>query len=84
MRGLFRAEEGENRLQSAALAGRGYFQELASGSSRYGAALGVVAALLVVLGARDLFTGQIPVMREFVDAGSSASALLAEWWAGLA
>lgn len=42
VRGLFHAEEGENRLQSAALAGRGYFQELASGSSRYGATLGVV------------------------------------------
>ena len=82
MRGLFRAEEGENRLQSAAQAGRGYFQELTTGSSRYGVALGVIAALLVLLGARDLFTGPIPVLREFVDAGSSASALLAEWWSG--
>jgi hypothetical protein len=44
--------------------------------------LGVVAAALILLGARDLFTGPIPVLREFVDAGSSGSALLAEWWAG--
>lgn len=82
LRGLFRAEEGENRLQTAAQASRGYFQELATGSSRYGVGLGIVAALLVVLGARDLFTGEIPVLREFVDAGSSASALLAQWWSG--
>lgn len=79
---LLRAEEGENRLQSAAQAGRGYVQELATGSSRYGAALAALATLLVLVGARSLITGPIPVLREFVDAGSSASALLAEWWAG--
>ena len=80
--GLVRSEEGENRLQAAANAGRGYVTDLASGSSRYGAALAIVAVLLVLLGARDLFTGPIPVVREFVDAGSSASALLAQWWSG--
>lgn len=80
LQGLVRAAEGENRLQVAAQAGRGYFQELTTGSSRYGAGLAVVAALLILLGARDLFTGPIPVLREFVDAGPSASALLAEWW----
>ena len=80
--GLVRSDEGENRLQAAANAGRGYVQDLASGSSRYGAGLAIVAALLVVLGARDLFTGPIPAIREFVDAGTSASALLAQWWSG--
>ncbi len=80
--GLVRSDDGENRLQAAASAGRGYVQDLASGSSRYGAGLAIVAALLVVLGARDLFTGPIPAIREFVDAGTSASALLAQWWSG--
>lgn len=82
LRTLFRGDEGENRLQHAAVAGRGYVKELTTGSERYGLGLAVVATLLVLLGARDLFTGPIPVMREFVDAGPSASALLAEWWSG--
>ncbi len=80
LQSLLRAEEGATRLQSAAAAGRGYFQELTTGPSRYGAALAIVATLLILLGARDLFTGPIPVMRELVDAGSSASELLAQWW----
>lgn len=80
LQSLLRADEGGTRLKSAAAAGRGYVQELTTGSSRYGTALAVVATLLILLGARDLFTGPIPVMREFVDAGSSSSDLLAQWW----
>lgn len=80
LRTLLRADEGENRLQAAAEAGRGHLAELATGSARWGAGLAVVATILIVVGARDLFTGPIPVMREFVDAGESASALVAEWW----
>lgn len=80
LRTLVRADEGENRLAVAAQAGRGYFQELTTSSSRYGVALAVLATLLILAGARDLFTGPIPVIREFIDAGPSSSALLAQWW----
>lgn len=80
LRTLLRADEGENRLQAAAAAGRGHLEELATGSARWGAGLATVATLLILVGARDLFIGPIPVMREFVDAGDSASALIAEWW----
>lgn len=82
LRGLFRAAEGEGRIQAAADASRGYVRELTSGSSRYGVTLGLVAVALIVLGARDLLTGPIPVLREFIDAGPRASALLAQWWSG--
>lgn len=82
LRTLIRADEGENRLAAAAQAGRGYLAELTSTSSRYGVGLAVVATLLILLGARDLFTGPIPVLRELVDAGQSSSALLAEWFSG--
>ncbi len=80
LRTLLRADEGENRLQAAAEAGRGRLEDLATGSARWGAGLATVATLVILVGARDLFTGPIPVLREFVDAGESASALFAEWW----
>ncbi len=81
LRTLLRADEGENRLQAAAEAGRGYLHDLTTGSARWGAGLAAVATVLILVGARDLFTGSIPVIREFVDAGDSGAALVAEWWA---
>ena len=79
---LLRADEGENRLQSVAQAGRGYLQDLTEGPSRAGTLLAVFSAVLVVLGARSLIAGPLPVIREFFDAGQSSSALLAQWWSG--
>lgn len=79
---LVRADEGENRLQSAAVAGRGYLKELTSGTNRSGISLAVVAGLLFLVGMRDLFTGPLPVIRELFDAGENAGRLLSEWWTG--
>jgi GT2 family glycosyltransferase len=79
---LVRLDEGESRLQSAAMAGRGYLKELTAGSNRTGVTLGVVAALLFLVGMRDLFTGPLPVLRELFDPGDSAGQLLWEWWSG--
>jgi GT2 family glycosyltransferase len=79
---LVRPDEGETRLQSAALAGRGYLRELTSRSNRAGAMLGIAVVLLVVLGARDLLLGPLPVVREFFDPGDGAGRLLSEWWNG--
>ncbi|MDQ2679349.1 MAG: glycosyltransferase family 2 protein [Actinomycetota bacterium] len=79
---LLRADEGENRLQSVAQAGRGYLQDLTEGSSRAGTVLALFTTVLVVLGARSLIAGPLPVIREFFDAGQSSSALLAQWWSG--
>ncbi len=79
---LLRADEGENRLQAVAQSGRGYLQGLTEGPSRAGTLLAVFATLIVLLGARSLITGPIPVMREFFDTGERSSALLAQWWSG--
>ena len=80
LRSLVRSDEGESRLAAATRTGRGYFQDLTSTTSRVAAALLVATIVLAVLGARGLITGPVPVMREFVSGGSSASALLSEWW----
>ena len=77
---LLRADEAENRLQTVAATGRGYLKDLTDGPSRSGTVLGVVAALFVLIGARSLIAGPLPVIREFFDAGPSQSALLAQWW----
>lgn len=79
---LVRIEEGESRLQSAALASRGYLKELTAGSNRAGVTLAVVAGLFVLVGMRDLFTGPLPVIRELFDPGDSGGRLLSEWWTG--
>ena len=79
---LVRAQEGDNRLQAAALAGRGYVQRIATESNPLGVALGIVAAALVLIGARGLLTGPLPVLREFVGVPASGGELVAQWWSG--
>ncbi len=79
---LVRPEDGENRLHSAAEAGRGYLRELASGSQRGGVWLALATIFLVLVGVRDLFTGPLPVVRELIDPGESPGRLLSEWWTG--
>jgi GT2 family glycosyltransferase len=79
---LVRGEEEGGRLQNAAVAGRGYLREFTYGPNRFGAALASVAGLLVLVGARDLLAGPLPVVREFFDPGDDAGRLLGEWWSG--
>ncbi len=79
---LVRADEGENRLQAVAQSGRGYLQGLTEGPSRAGAVLAMFVTLVVLVGARSLINGPLPVIREFFDTGQSSSALLAQWWSG--
>ncbi|MHB1137563.1 MAG: glycosyltransferase family 2 protein [Microthrixaceae bacterium] len=82
LRSLIRAEEGENRLQAVTQASRGYLRDLTSGPSRAGVIGAVVAAVLMLVGARGLISGPLPVLREFIDAGSSGPDLVAQWFAG--
>ena len=65
-----------------AQSGRGYLQGLTEGPSRAGAVLAVFVAFVVLIGARSLINGPLPVIREFFDTGQSSSALLAQWWTG--
>lgn len=73
--------EDEGRLQAAAQAGRGYFQQLGTSSNRSGAVLSLIAALVTVIGARGLIAGYLPSLREFSSFGTSATDLLSEWFA---
>jgi len=82
LRTLVRVEEGENRLQAVTQAGRGYLKDLSAGPSRAGAVGAVLAAVLMVVGARNLIAGPLPVIREFVDAGTSGGQLLSQWFTG--
>ena len=82
LRSLIRADEGENRLQAVTQAGRGYLRDLSAGPSRAGVVGALVAAVLMVVGARNLIAGPLPVLREFIDAGSSGPELLSQWFAG--
>ena len=77
---LVRGGEGENRVSAAADAGRDYLTRLRDEANRTGVGLAVVATLLVLLGARDLFGGPIPVLREFGAAGDSVGVLFSQWW----
>lgn len=77
---LVRGGEGENRVSAAAEAGRDYLTRLRDEANRTGVGLAVLATLLVLLGARDLFGGPIPVVREFGAVGDSTGALLSQWW----
>lgn len=77
---LVRTDDGENRLAAATEGSRSYFRQLTSSDSPVATALVVVTAAILFIGTRRLFTGEIPVMREFVDGAQGARALLGEWW----
>ena len=82
LRTLIHVEEGENRLQSVTQAGRGYLRDISSGPSRVGIAVALAAVAMMLIGARDLISGPLPVLREFIDAGDSGGQLLSQWWTG--
>ena len=80
LRTLVRGAEQENRLLAATQAGRSYIRSLDDGPNRLAMGLGAVALVLALLGARNLLTGPLPVLREFVDLGSSGPKLVSQWW----
>ena len=82
LRTLIRVDEGENRLQAVTQAGRGYLRDISSGPSRAGITVAVLAFALMLLGARNLISGPLPVLREFIDAGDSGGQLLSQWFTG--
>lgn len=80
LRTLVRGAEQENRLLAASQAGRSYIRSLDDGPNRLALGLGAAALVLALLGARNLLTGPLPVLREFVDLGSSGPRLVSQWW----
>jgi GT2 family glycosyltransferase len=77
---LVRTDEGQSRLAVATEGGRGYLRDLTATDSRAATALVIAALVVVVVGTRKLFGGDLPVLREFVDASQGTRALLGEWW----
>lgn len=80
LRTLVRTDDGEGRLAAATRTGRGALSEMTSVSSRAAAALIVAVVLIALYGARDLFLGSLPVLRELVSGGDSSTALVSQWW----
>ncbi len=77
---LVRTDEGQSRLAVATEGSRGYLRDLTTTDSRAATALVIAALVVVVVGTRKLFGGDLPVLREFVDASQGTRALLGEWW----
>lgn len=83
LRGILRGQDtSENRVQSASNASREYLREIAAGPNRIAVAVFIVGVALMVLGARNLISGPLPVFREFIDAGNSGGQLLSQWFTG--
>ena len=81
LRGILRGQDPEqNRVQSATNASREYLRDITSGPNRSAVAVFILTVALMVLGARNLVAGPLPVFREFVDAGSSSTQLLSQWF----
>ena len=80
MASLVRTDEGENRLAAATAGSRSYLRDLTSSDSPLATAAVVAVGLILLVGSRRLLTGEIPVLREFVDGAQGTRALLAEWW----
>ncbi len=77
---LVRTDEGESRIAAATAGSRSYLRDLTSSDSPVATAAVVAAALVLLVGSRRLVTGEIPVLREFVDGAQGTRALLGEWW----
>ena len=77
---LVRTDEGQSRLAVATEGSRGYLRDLTSTDSRAATALVIAALVVLLVGTRKLFGGDLPVLREFVDASQGTRALLGEWW----
>ena len=84
MRMLGTAASEENRLVAASRASRERLRSATKevSTSRLGVAVAVLVPLIVLIGARDLWFGVLPSMREFTTLGDSTGALLSEWWTG--
>ena len=83
LRGILRGQDtSENRVQTATNASREYLREITAGPNRTAVAVFIFALALMVLGARNLISGPLPVFREFVDAGNSQGQLLSQWFTG--
>jgi GT2 family glycosyltransferase len=80
LRSLVRDEEGQNRLAAATVTSRAYLRDLTSTSSRLAAALITATVVLALVGARHLFAGELPAIREFAVLGSGWSGVWADWW----
>lgn len=74
----------DNRLIEATRAGRDRIRSATKdvSDSRMAVTLAVLVPVLLALGARGLWFGGIPSMREFATLGDSTGALLSEWWTG--
>lgn len=82
LRALLTSEEGENRIAAATRSGRERWRSATASDSRFGTAVAVAVALVVVIGARSLWFGELPSIREFVGAGDSVGDLFSEWFSG--
>lgn len=80
LRELVRTDDGEGRLAAVTRSGRGALAGLTTVTSRAAATLIVATVVVAIVGARDLFTGALPAMRELVGVGDSGPALVSEWW----
>lgn len=74
----------DNRLLDATRAGRDRIRSATKdiSDSRAAVVLAVLIPLVLALGARGLWFGVLPSMREFTTLGDSTGALLSEWWTG--
>jgi hypothetical protein len=82
LRSLFRRDDGEHRLAAITRSGRERWRSATASDSRLGTGAAVLVPILVVVGARSLWFGDLPSMREFTSAGDSVGALLSEWFTG--
>lgn len=74
----------DNRLLEATRAGRDRIRSATKdvSDSRIAVVLAVLVPVMLALGARGLWFGDLPSMREFTTLGDSTGALLSEWWTG--
>lgn len=80
LRAMVRTEDGEGRLAAATRSSRTALAGMTSVTSRAAAALIIGTVLVGIFGARHLFAGSLPVMRELVSGGPSGPTLVSEWW----
>src|SRR5690606_8861455 len=80
LRTLVRTDDGEGRLAAATRSGRVALADMTSVSSRAAAGLVIATVIVALVGARHLISGPLPVMRELVSGGSSATDLVSQWW----
>lgn len=82
--GAFRGQRGagDDRLSSMAGAGRELAQTMRSGNARVSLVAWAIVAVALVVGSRDLLTGTIPAVGDFVEIGRTAPTMIASWLSG--